>query len=46
MESIYYLNNYYRKHGEGKLFLTNGEVFIGTFLNNLINGKGRFELNN
>ncbi|CAD8159395.1 unnamed protein product [Paramecium pentaurelia] len=35
-----------KKHGEGKLFLTNGEVFIGTFLNNLINGKGRFELNN
>ncbi|CAD8163557.1 unnamed protein product [Paramecium octaurelia] len=35
-----------KKQGQGKLFLTNGEIFIGTFANDLIDGHGIFELNN
>ncbi|CAK82396.1 unnamed protein product (macronuclear) [Paramecium tetraurelia] len=35
-----------KKHGQGKLFLTNGEIFIGRFANDLIDGQGKFELNN
>lgn len=41
MECIYFINNY-RKHGEGRLTLSNGEVFAGSFVNNVVDGYGAF----
>ncbi|CAK78056.1 unnamed protein product (macronuclear) [Paramecium tetraurelia] len=34
------------KHGEGRLTLTNGEVFVGQFVNGVIDGYGSFQPNN
>jgi len=31
------------KHGQGTLFMTNGEYFRGTFENDLPNGQGQFK---
>ncbi|CAD8163895.1 unnamed protein product [Paramecium octaurelia] len=38
--------NHNAKHGEGRLTLTNGEVFAGSFVNNVIDGYGAFQPNN
>ena len=31
------------KHGQGTLFMANGEYFRGTFENDLPNGQGQFK---
>ncbi|CAD8156220.1 unnamed protein product [Paramecium pentaurelia] len=34
------------KHGEGRMTLSNGEVFAGSFVNNIVDGYGAFQPNN
>lgn len=31
------------KHGKGTLFLTNGEIFIGEFVNDIAHGNGIYK---